>query len=67
MITFVIHPCAYSHGTYIPVGERDNTQIYNIMPSRDKYYEKMKMSMGRVAGGAILGRAVRKASLRREI
>lgn len=37
------------------------------MSSRDKYYEKMKMGMGRMVGGAILDRVVEKASLRGDI
>lgn len=31
-----------------------NKQIYNMMSSRDKYYEKMKISDGRVVEGAVL-------------
>lgn len=44
-----------------------NKQIYNMMPNRDKYYEKMKMGMGRVMKGAILDRIVGKASLKDDI
>lgn len=37
------------------------------MPRRDNYYEKMKIGMGRVVGGAILDRVVGKTSLRGDI
>lgn len=59
MVPFVIYPFVIYVLTVMELifqwgRQRVNKQIHNMMSGRDKYYENMKVSDGRVVGGAIL-------------